>query len=118
MQFNISHNKDEILKLPESKITENGGFTENSMWYKEGGPLYNQFRPEYAGVNEKGEATYWVDAKLGEGVTNRPGKNRDYTTTNPNNATKYPIPPALYSSAPARSASRSTATADKAFAAA
>lgn len=89
LQFNISHNKDEILKLPESKITENGGFTESSQWYKEGGPLYNQFRPEYAGVNEKGEATYWVDAKLGEGVTNRPGKNRDYTTTNPNNATKY-----------------------------
>lgn len=89
LQFNISHNKDEILKLPESKTTENGGFTENSMWYKEGGPLYNQFRPEYAGVNEKGEATYWVDAKLGEGVPNRPGKNHDFTTTNPNNATKY-----------------------------
>ena len=40
-------------------------------------------------MNEKGEATYWVDAELGEGVTNRPGKNHDYTTTNPNNATKY-----------------------------
>lgn len=89
LQFNISHNKDKILKLPESKTTELGGFTENSMWYKEGGPLYNQFRAEYAGVNEKGEATYWVDAELGEGVTNRPGKNHDYTTTNPNNATKY-----------------------------
>ncbi len=89
LQFNISHNKDKILKLPESKTTELGGFTEKSMWYKEGGPLYNQFRAEYAGVNEKGEATYWVDAELGEGVTNRPGKNHDYTTTNPNNATKY-----------------------------
>ncbi len=89
LQFNISHNKDKILKLPASKITELGGFTENDMWYKEGGPLYNQFRAEYAGVNEKGEATYWVDAELGEGVTNRPGKNHDYTTTNPNNATKY-----------------------------
>lgn len=89
LQFNISHNKDKILKLPESKTTELGGFTENSMWYKEGGPLYNQFRAEYAGVNEKGEATYWVDAELGEGVTNHPGKNHDYTTTNPNNATKY-----------------------------
>lgn len=89
LQFNISHNKDKILKLPESKTTELGGFTENSMWYKEGGPLYNQFRAEYAGVNEKGEATYWVDAELGEGVTNRPGKNHDYVTTNPNNATKY-----------------------------
>ncbi len=89
LMFNISHNKDKILKLPESKITEKGGFTENSMWYKEGGSLYNQFRAEYAGVNEKGEATYWVDAELGEGVTDRPGKNHSYTTTNPNSATKY-----------------------------
>jgi len=89
LQFNISHNKSEILKLPASKTTELGGFTESSMWYKEGGSLYNRFCAEYAGVNEKGEATYWVDAELGEGVTNRPGKNHDYTTTNPNNATKY-----------------------------
>lgn len=88
-QFNISHNKDKILKLPESKISELGGFTESSRWYKEGGPLYNQFRAEYAGVNERGEATYWVDEELGAGVTNRPGKNHSYTTTNPNEATKY-----------------------------
>lgn len=89
LMFNISHNKDKILKLPEAKITELGGFTENSMWYKEGGPLYSRFCAEYAGVNEQGEATYWVDANLGEGVTNRPGKSRDRTTTNPNEATKY-----------------------------
>lgn len=89
LSFNISHNKDKILKLPESKITELGGFTESSMWYKEGGPLYSRFCAEYAGVNDKGEATYWVDASLGEGVTNRPGTSRDRTTTNPNEATKY-----------------------------
>ena len=89
VNFNISHNKDEILKLPEAKIAELGGFTENSRWYKEGGPLYNRFCAEYAGVNEKGEALYWVDSELGLGVTNRPGKNHDLTTTNPNEATKY-----------------------------
>ena len=89
VNFNISHNKDEILKLPKAKIAELGGFTEDGRWYREGGPLYNRFCAEYAGVNEKGEALYYVDSELGEGVTNRPGKNRDMTTTNPNNATKY-----------------------------
>ena len=89
VNFNISHNTDKILKLPESKTAELGGFTESSRWYREGGPLYNRFCAEYAGVNEKGEALYYVDSELGLGVTNRPGKNRDMTTTNPNNATKY-----------------------------
>lgn len=89
LQFNISHNSDKILKLPASKVTELGGFTESSKWYKEGGHLYNYFLADYAGVNEQGEALYWVDEDLGEGVTNRPGKKHSYTTTNPNNATKY-----------------------------
>ena len=89
LNFNISHNKTKILSLPESKTTTLGGFTEDSMWYKVGGPLYNYFLAEYAGVNEYGEALYWVDANLGEGVTNQPGTERSYTTTNVNNATKY-----------------------------
>ncbi|HJD74670.1 MAG TPA: TonB-dependent receptor [Bacteroides reticulotermitis] len=89
LQFNIAHNSDKILKLPASKTTQLGGFTEKSKWYKVGGHLYNYFLPEYAGVNEKGEATYWVDEDLGKGVTNRPGKKRSYTTTNSNDATKY-----------------------------
>jgi hypothetical protein len=88
-QFNISHNKDKILKLPESKKALLGGFTSSSKWYKEGGSLYNYMLAEYAGPDEQGQATYWVDAELGEGVTNRPGTNHSYTTTNPNKATKY-----------------------------
>jgi len=88
VNFNISHNKDEILKLPEAKTAELGGFTENSRWYREGGPLYNRFCAEYAGVNEKGEALYYMDSAL-KGKTDRPGTNRDLTTTNPNEATKY-----------------------------
>ena len=88
VNFNISHNKDEILKLPEAKTAELGGFTENSRWYREGGPLYNRFCAEYAGVNEKGEALYYMDSAL-NGKTDRPGTKRDLTTTNPNEATKY-----------------------------
>ncbi|GFI00898.1 TonB-dependent receptor SusC [Bacteroidaceae bacterium] len=87
-QFNISHNKDKILKLPEAKITEKGGFTENSMWYREGGPLYNRFIVEYAGVDDKGQAMYWQDSSL-NGKTDRPGKLHDAKTYNPNEATKY-----------------------------
>lgn len=91
VQFNISHNKSKILALPESKTNQLGGFTESSMWYEVGGPLYNYFCVEYAGTNEKGEATYWVDEDL-YGTTNAtsmPGTKHSFTTTNPNEATKY-----------------------------
>lgn len=91
---NLSHNQAKILTLPESKTAGNGGFAETNStdiaqnWYEVGGPLYNAFCVEYAGVNEKGEATYWVDETL-KGVTSRPGKEHSYTTTNPNEASKY-----------------------------
>ena len=91
---NLSHNKTKILSLPESKTGELGGFIETNStslgqnWFEVGKPLYNAICIEYAGVNEKGEATYWVDEEL-KGKTNVPGKNHSYTTTNPNEATKY-----------------------------
>ena len=66
------------------------GFTENSRWYKVGGPLYNAFRHKYAGVNENGEALYYVDSSL-DGKTDRPGTLTDQVTTNPNDATKYEL---------------------------
>lgn len=89
---NIAHNSTKILKLPESKIADNGGFNETSKlettqyWYRVGGPLYNGYMPKYAGVNEKGEATYWVDEDAGGG---NHGTKYSYTTTNPNSASKY-----------------------------
>lgn len=89
VNFNLSHNIDKILKLPESKTADLGGFTEDGYWYKEGGSIYNRFIVNYAGVNEKGEATYWVDDELGKGVNNRPATNRSSVTTNPNEASKY-----------------------------
>ena len=94
---NLSHNSTKILKLPASKIEELGGFSESdsnnmiSSWFREGGPLYNTFIAEYAGVNEKGEATYWVDEDLigTPYATSKPGTKHSYTTTNPNEATRY-----------------------------
>ena len=94
VSFNTSHNSTKILSLPESKMLDpdNGysGFTEGSQWYKIGGPLYNAFYAKYAGVNENGEALYYVDSSLG-GKTDRPGTKTDATTTDPNVATKYEL---------------------------
>ena len=99
INLNASHNTTKILSLPESKMVdpENGvyGYTESSRWLKLGGPLYNAFYHCYAGVNEKGEALYYVDSKLkdedGTVITNQPGTLKDETTTNPNVATYYEL---------------------------
>ncbi|MDR2293002.1 MAG: SusC/RagA family TonB-linked outer membrane protein [Prevotellaceae bacterium] len=93
LSVNLSHNKTKILKLPESKIIVNGGFMETStgglsMWYEVGGPLYNIARVKYAGINEEGMATYWVDDTL-NGSSAKPGKEYSRTTTNPNEASRY-----------------------------
>ncbi len=94
VSFNTAHNSTKILSLPESKMVDpdNGyeGFTESSQWFKVGGPLYNAFRHKYAGVNENGEALYYVDSSLG-GETDRPGTLTDQVTTNPNVATYYEL---------------------------
>ncbi len=93
LNFNIAHNKDRILSLPESKIAGLGGYQDSNKWYRVGGSLYNYMLADYAGVNEYGEALYWVDASQvsedGTVDTSTPGKSRDYTTTNMNNASLY-----------------------------
>lgn len=86
---NLSHNSTRILSLPESKITNNGGFQESSnnvsMWYREGGPLYNYYAPVYAGVDDKGQAMFYVDTKDADGnVISKGGTTYDFNT-----ATKY-----------------------------
>ncbi|WP_262484391.1 SusC/RagA family TonB-linked outer membrane protein [Bacteroides togonis] len=90
---NLSHNQTKILSLPESKTRAMGGFNETNStglggnWYEVGGPLYNAYCIEYAGVNDKGEALYWVDDEVT--IAGAPGKNHSYTTTDPNGATYY-----------------------------
>ncbi|MBO4802060.1 MAG: SusC/RagA family TonB-linked outer membrane protein [Bacteroidaceae bacterium] len=98
--LNLSHNKGKILKLPESKIKENGGFgarenyTDFYCWYEEGGDMLNAFIVEYAGVNEEGQELYWYDADLlsedGSTMnTSKPGKNHSGTTTDYSMASRY-----------------------------
>ena len=109
VNFNITHNKEKILKLPESKTRVNGGFAETwipvssgasngtvQMWYEEGGSLYCPFTYSYAGVNENGEALYWYDEDLsplgGKVTTNntsKAGEKKSGTTTNIGQATRY-----------------------------
>lgn len=115
VHFNINHNKEKILKLPEAKIATNGGFAETwipvtsgatngtvQMWYEEGGSLYCPFTYAYAGVNEKGEALYYYDAELsplggkvdenGDPIANntaKAGKNYSGVTTNIGEASRY-----------------------------
>ncbi len=95
---NLSHNKTEILKLPTLKTEAYGGFSASNdsrtyqYWYREGGPMYNAYLPAYAGVNEEGQALYWVDEAIDGNNTNpgtQPAKSKDYTTTNFNEASYY-----------------------------
>ena len=89
---NLAHNKNRIVSLPEDKFIdpENGynGWQEDSKWLEEGKSIYNAFYTKYAGVNEKGQALYWVDEEIA-GKTDRPGKNLSYTTTKYEEATFY-----------------------------
>ena len=93
---NISHNSSKILKLPEAKITENGGFYESPFWYAEGEPINNYMNYAYAGVNENGEALYYYDAELSPAggkvttnIINKPGTEKSGTTTNIGEASRY-----------------------------
>lgn len=97
IDLNLSHNQSRILKLPESKTLDNGGFTENSMWYTVGGPLNSNFLYSYAGVDENGKALYWYDEDLSNikdpnTLTNnisKPGQKKSGTTTTTASASRY-----------------------------
>lgn len=93
---NLAHNKTKILKLDSTSKNQYGGFSQASdmsytmYWYKEGGPLYNGYLPKYAGVNDKGEALYWVDEDISDSErTGRPGQKLSYTTTDASKASNY-----------------------------
>ncbi|MCQ2143069.1 MAG: SusC/RagA family TonB-linked outer membrane protein [Bacteroidales bacterium] len=95
--LNTAHNKAKVVKLPESKKADNGGFTEDSIWYQEGGDFYNYFTYSYAGVDETGQALYYQDLSLIKededgnktAIISKPGTKKDGTTTLIGEATKY-----------------------------
>ena len=98
LSANFAHNKNKITSLPETKFVDpekgvNGwGESDDSRtiqhWMEVGGSMYDAWMPKYAGINEQGEALYWIDDAL-EGKTDRPGTNLSRTTTNFQEATKY-----------------------------
>ena len=99
--LNMAFNTTKIIKLPESKIADNGGFYESSIWYAEGEGLYNFMTYAYAGVNENGQALYYYDADLSpldeNGVVNpdaannisKAAVNKTGTTTEIGYASRY-----------------------------
>lgn len=98
INLNLAHNKSKILKLPESKTTQYGGFTENGKWYKVGGELNNYFTYSYAGVDpETGEALYWYDEDLSNiadpdnkaNIISKPGTKKSGTTNTTAYASRY-----------------------------
>ena len=96
---NLSHNTTNIISLPDQKKEKFGGFSQStgarvfSMWYEEGKSLYNAFMPEYAGVNEQGQALYYYDPACvdedGAPTQSKPALSRDNTTTDFNSASYY-----------------------------
>lgn len=66
VNFNISHNKNEVTYLPdENKIINMDGHYgyRNLSTYNfvgEGLPLYSWYMPKYAGPNSKGQSTWYV----------------------------------------------------------
>ena len=96
--FTGTHYKNEITKIPEDK--RETGITHSSYYnYREGRSVYDFYYYSYAGVNDKGKATWWKDETeeildeatgevLGTKVVRKP--TEDYTS-----ATKYYIGTAL-----------------------
>lgn len=93
---NIATNHAWILKLPESKMGDNGGYYESGYWWTPGGVMRNYMNYEYAGVGDDGQALYWYDedlspagGKVTDNVSNRPGVKHSGTTTTTADATRY-----------------------------
>ena len=63
--LNMTNVSTKVTKLAEQFKTQNidgkPGYIDGSYYVAEGVPLYSFYMREYAGVNEKGEATWWKD---------------------------------------------------------
>ena len=65
ISLNLTHYKNKITYLPEERKTMETsgvkGYSSSSYYYGEGIPLYTFRMKKYAGVNEKGESTWYKD---------------------------------------------------------
>ena len=98
--LNMTNVSTKVTKLAEQFKTQNidgkPGYIDGSYYVAEGVPLYSFYMREYAGVNEKGEATWWKDTyekdAKGDFVKDANGEKivtgRE-ATTDYSNATRY-----------------------------
>ncbi|WP_299230192.1 TonB-dependent receptor [uncultured Bacteroides sp.] len=93
IRLNLTHYKNKIIYLPEERksmsLGEHKGFSSGDKFFGEGLPLYTYRMKQYAGVNENGEALYYMDQKDSEGNVTR------VKTTNYSSATFYDCGTAL-----------------------
>ena len=86
--LNMTNVSTKVTKLAEQFKTQNidgkPGYIDGSYYIAEGVPLYSFYMREYAGVNEKGEATWWKDTKDSEGNVTGREASTDYS-----NASRY-----------------------------
>ena len=98
--LNMTHVTTKVTKLADQFKTQNidgkPGYIDGSYYIGEGVPLHSFYMREYAGVNDKGEATWWQDVykknDKGEYILDD-NKNKivekRVATTDYSNATRY-----------------------------
>ncbi len=63
--FNLTHIDNKVTHLADEhktyKMGKYNGYLSGSYYVAEGLPLYTFYMKSYAGVNEKGESTWWVE---------------------------------------------------------
>ena len=68
---NLTHISNKVTYLADEHKTyamgNYNGYLSGSYYVAEGLPLYTFYMKSYAGVNEKGESTWWQDTKDGKG---------------------------------------------------
>ena len=83
MNFNITHNHNNISYLPEQNKTMekegHAGYANSSRYVGEGLPINTWYIKKYAGVNEQGLGTwYYTDATTGDMKTTTDYSSADY----------------------------------------
>ena len=95
VNFNLSHNKNEVTYLPDANkiVTMDGhGGYRNLATYNfvgEGLPLYSWYMPKYAGPNSEGQSTWYVTNADGTQSTTTTYANASYYLCGDANAKVY-----------------------------
>lgn len=86
LHANITRNWNKMVTLPPENMASGNGFATGAYWIAEGGTIYDWYLPEYAGVNEQGQSTWWV-GPVDDSKKRADGERT--TTTVYDSATKY-----------------------------